>query len=224
MLGSLLGFLALLLLVPALLFAAAGTVSWPLAWAYVALATVGTVGSRLLVARAHPDTLEERAKAFRAKGTPPWDRWLMPALIWGAVITLVLAGLDHRFGWSSIGTEAPRVGALALAAVGYAFTTWAMASNRFFSATVRLQSDRGHTVVSSGPYRFVRHPGYAGSLLVTLCVPVILGSAWAFAAAVPTAIALLVRTALEDRFLRAELAGYTAYAAHTRRRLVPGVW
>lgn len=224
MLRIALGFLALVLLVPVLLFAAAGTVAWPLAWAYVALSTLGTVGSRLLVARKHPDLLEERAKALRSEGTPPWDRRLMPALIWGAVLTLVVAGLDHRFAWSPIGTPALQVGALALAAGGYAFTTWAMFANRFFSATVRLQSDRGHAVVSSGPYRLVRHPGYAGSLLATLCVPLILGSAWAWVPAVLTGIAIVVRTALEDRFLRAQLAGYAAYAARTRRRLVPGVW
>ncbi len=224
MLRGAIGFLALLLLVPALLFAAAGTLSWPMAWAYVGLATVGSLASRLAVARRNPDTLEERAKAFRAEGTPAWDRWLMPALIWGAVLTLVVAGLDHRVEGVTIASAPLRLAALALAAAGYALSAWAMALNRFFVATVRIQTERGHAVVASGPYAFVRHPGYTGSLLATLCVPLLLGSAWALVPAALTAVAIVARTALEDRFLRAGLAGYADYAARTRWRLAPGVW
>jgi protein-S-isoprenylcysteine O-methyltransferase Ste14 len=99
-----------------------------------------------------------------------------------------------------------------------------MVENRFFSGTVRIQTDREHVVVSGGPYRLVRHPGYAGSLLATICVPVVLGSWWAWVPACVSVAALVVRTALEDRVLRRELDGYAAYAARTRHRLVPGVW
>jgi protein-S-isoprenylcysteine O-methyltransferase Ste14 len=224
MLRSAVRFLALLLFVPALLFAAAGTLAWPLAWAYVVLATAASLGSRLILARKHPDTLQERAKGFKAEGTQAWDRWLVPPVIWGAIVTLIVAALDHRFGWSWIASTPLRVGALVGAALGYGLAAWAMAENRFFYATVRLQRDRGHTVVSSGPYRLVRHPAYAGSLLATLLVPVMLGSLWAFVPAVLTAVAVVVRTGLEDRFLRRELEGYAAYAARTRWRLVWGVW
>ncbi len=224
MLRSAVRFLALLLFVPALLFAVAGTVSWPLAWAYVGLATVASIGSRMIIARTHPETLEERAKGLNAEGTQPWDRGLVPPAIWGAVVTLVVAGLDHRFGWSRIASAPLRVGALVVAALGYALATWAMAENRFFYATVRLRPDGGHTVVSGGPYRLVRHPAYAGSLVVTLLVPLILGSVWAFVPAVLTAAAILVRTGMEDRLLRRELEGYAAYAGRTRWRLVWGVW
>ncbi len=218
------GLLALVLLVPVLLFAAAGTVSWPMAWAYVVVSAIGSVGSRLIVAWKNPDTLEERARGLHAEGAQPWDRWLLPALLWGAVLTLIVAGLDHRFGGPGITSLPLQIGALALAAAGYVLASWAMAVNRFFSSTVRIQSDRGHTVVSSGPYQLVRHPGYVGSLLATLTVPVILGSAWAFVPAVLTAVAIVVRTGLEDRFLRAELEGYRAYAERTRWRVVWGVW
>jgi len=224
MLRSAVRFLALLLFVPALLFAAAGTLSWPLAWAYVALATVGSVASRLIIARKSPDTLVERAKGLAGEGTQPWDRVLMPVVIWGAVVTMILAGLDHRFGWSWIASTWVRVGALVVAALGYALAAWAMAVNRFFYATVRLNRERGHAVVSSGAYRLVRHPAYAGSLLATLALPAILGSLWAFVPAGLTALAIVVRTGLEDRFLRSELEGYAAYAARTRRRLIPAVW
>jgi len=221
---SLIGVLVLLVFVPTLLFVAAGTVRWPMGWAYVVLSTVGTGVTHLLVARRNPDTLHERARGFRAEGTRPWDRRLLPVLIWSSVLTLVVAGLDHRFGWSHLGSSSTQLAALAPAAAGYALTGWAMVENRFFSGTVRIQTDREHTVVSSGPYRLVRHPGYAGSLLATICVPAVLGSCWAWVPAGVSAAALVMRAALEDRVLRRELDGYEAYAARTRHRLVPGVW
>jgi protein-S-isoprenylcysteine O-methyltransferase Ste14 len=223
-LRSLIGFAALLVFVPALLFLSAGTVSWPMGWAYVALSTVGSVVPRLLIARRNPDTLYERARGFEAEGVQPWDRWLLPVLIWTSVLTLLAAGLDHRFRWSGSESTPVQLVALAIAAMGYLFAGWAMVENRFFSSTVRIQSDRGHVVVSSGPYRVVRHPGYAGALLATVCVPIALGTWWAFVPAGIAAAALITRTALEDRVLRHDLEGYEAFASHTRRRLVPGVW
>ncbi|HZD04039.1 MAG TPA: isoprenylcysteine carboxylmethyltransferase family protein, partial [Longimicrobiales bacterium] len=172
----------------------------------------------------NPDTLEERARGFRAEGTRAWDRRLLPVVIRGSVAILVAAGLDHRFSWSVPPPPPSRGVALLLATTGYVLTGWAMAENRFFSGTVRIQRDRGHGVVSSGPYRLVRHPGYAGSLLGTLCVPIVLGSWWALAPAGLVSLALVLRTALEDDLLRTELEGYEAFAGRTRYRLVPGVW
>ena len=99
-----------------------------------------------------------------------------------------------------------------------------MAANRFFSATVRIQKDRGHRVVSGGPYRWIRHPGYTGAILSNVATPAFLDSRWAFLPAVFTAVVLIVRTALEDRFLRRELEGYREYARKVRHRLLPGVW
>lgn len=223
-LRSTIGILVLIIFVPALLFATAGTVAWPMGWAYVLLSTAGTGVAHLLVARRNPDTLQERARGFRAEGIQRWDRRLLPVLIWSSVLTLLVAGLDHRLGWSGIGMPWVRAGALVPAAAGYILTGWAMLENRFFSGTVRIQTDRGHAVVSSGPYRLVRHPGYAGSLLATICVPFILGSWWAYLPAGIAMAALVTRTALEDRLLRHRLDGYQAFAAHTRWRLVPGVW
>ncbi len=223
-LRSLIGVLVLLIVVPALLFGAAGTLAWPMAWAYVALSTVGTVVPHLLLARRSPDTLHERARGFRAEGTRPWDRKLLPILIWSSVLTLVAAGLDHRYAWSGFESAPVQLVALAIAAVGYVLTGWAMVTNRFFSGTVRIQADRGHVVVSTGPYRFVRHPGYAGSLLATVCVPVALGAWWAFVPAGVSAAALVTRTALEDGVLRRELDGYETFVTRTHSRLIPGVW
>ena len=221
---SAMGLLALVLLVPVLLFATAGTLAWPMAWAYVALSTAGTGAAYFIVARLSPDTLRERARGFSAEGVQPWDRLLLPLVIWSSVLMLVVAGLDHRMGWSSLGSVGWRAVAFVPAAAGYALTSWGMAENRFFSGTVRIQTDRGHTVVSSGPYRLVRHPGYAGSVLATVCVPVILGSWWAFVPAGVAITALVIRTSLEDRMLREELDGYQAFAERTRWRLIPGIW
>ena len=221
---SALSLLALVLLVPVLLFATAGTLAWPMAWAYVALSTAGTAIAHFLVARLSPDTLRERARGFNAEGVQPWDRVLLPVVIWSSVLILVVAGLDHRLGWSSLGSVGWQAAAFVPAAAGYTLTSWAMAENRFFSGTVRIQTDRGHTVVSRGPYRLMRHPGYAGSVLATICVPVILGSWWAFAPAGVAVAALVVRPFLEDQTLREELEGYEAFTSRTRRRLIPGIW
>jgi protein-S-isoprenylcysteine O-methyltransferase Ste14 len=218
------GVLALVVLVPALLFTAAGTLAWPMGWTYVALATAGTGVTHFLVARRNPDTLQERARGFRAEGVQRWDRRLLPVVIWSSVLILVVAGLDHRLGWSVVGERWVQGAALVPAIAGYVLTGWAMVENRFFSGTVRIQTDRGHVVVSSGPYRLVRHPGYAGSLLATMSVPVILGSWWTFLPAGVAIAALVARTALEDRMLRRELNGYEAFVAHTPWRLIPGVW
>jgi protein-S-isoprenylcysteine O-methyltransferase Ste14 len=108
--------------------------------------------------------------------------------------------------------------------LGYVLSSWALLENRFFSGVVRIQKDRGHQVVSTGPYGFVRHPGYAGALLAYLVTPVLLDSTWAFIPAVLMAGVVILRTALEDRTLQEELPGYKDYARKTRYRLLPGIW
>lgn len=114
--------------------------------------------------------------------------------------------------------------ALAIIALGYALITWAVAVNRFFSAAVRIQRDRGHQVITTGPYRWVRHPGYTGDSIAILAAPLALGSLWALVPAGLTTILLIVRTRLEDQTLQAEPAGYKAYTQQTRYRLIPGLW
>jgi protein-S-isoprenylcysteine O-methyltransferase Ste14 len=101
---------------------------------------------------------------------------------------------------------------------------WAMVVNRFFSKSVRIQRERSHRVVSVGPYRYVRHPGYVGWILMSAAVPVILGSLWALVPAGLAVAGMMVRTALEDRLLRADLEGYEEYAVKVRSRLLPGIW
>jgi protein-S-isoprenylcysteine O-methyltransferase Ste14 len=105
-----------------------------------------------------------------------------------------------------------------------ALSVWAMASNRFFSGTVRIQADRGHTVVDGGPYGFVRHPGYLAWCISAPAIPLMLGSLWALIPSLLGMCALVLRTSLEDRTLRKELPGYEDYARRVRYRLLPGVW
>ena len=108
--------------------------------------------------------------------------------------------------------------------LGYAFSSWALIVNRFFSGTVRIQTERGHHVVTDGPYRIIRHPGYAGSLLGYVFIPILLDSLWAFIPAVLLIIVMFIRTASEDSTLQTELPGYAEYAEKTRYRLIPGIW
>jgi protein-S-isoprenylcysteine O-methyltransferase Ste14 len=137
---------------------------------------------------------------------------------------LLVAGFDERWSWSLRLAVAVQVAAFVVVALGDVLFAWAMASNQFFSSVVRIQQDRGHTVQTGGPYRFVRHPGYLGTIVSALATPLALGSLWAFIPAGLLTALFVVRTALEDGTLRDELAGYEAYAQRTRYRLVPGVW
>ena len=206
-----------------LLFLTAGTIRWGWGWVYLALiCAVLLVYTRTLLAL-HPDLIEERRQP------PPdakaWDKPLVAILaVAGPVAQIVVCGLDHRAGFSPPMTAGWHLAGAAAVAFGGAFTNWAVAHNRFFSGLVRIQRDRGHVVVDSGPYRLMRHPGYAGSILHTLGTSFLLGSWWSLAVALPVIAVMGVRTALEDRTLRAELDGYEGYARRVRFRLLPGVW
>ena len=154
----------------------------------------------------------------------PWDKRLAPLLGIGSGVALLIAGLDALFDWSPAFSLPVKILSLFIILAGYALGSYALITNRFFSGMVRIQTNRGHQVVSSGPYRWMRHPGYAGALLTYLATPLLLGSQWAFLPTVITAIILVIRTGLEDRFLQDELEGYRDYAGRVRYRLLPGVW
>jgi len=201
-----------------------GQWDWWQAWGYALASILSFVLSRAIVARVHPDLIKERARFMEAKDTKPWDKILAPLLGIDSILVLLVAGLDRSYGWSSPFSLIVNILALTGIVIGYAFSSWALVANRFFSGTVRIQTERGHHVVSSGPYRLIRHPGYAGGLLGYVLIPVLLDSLWAFIPAGLLAAVMVVRTALEDRTLQAELPGYAAYAQKTRCRLIPGVW
>ncbi len=222
---TVIGFLVYSLLTPAILFLAAGTLDWPMAWVYAVISVAAAVASRMLILLKQPDLAAERGRFTEGEGAKAWDRKLVPivALLLPTVV-LIVCGLDYR--WQASGPVAPwlKWTALVLLIAGYAFSLWALITNRFFSTVVRIQRDRGHTVVSSGPYRFVRHPGYAGGLLYYVMTPLLLGTLWGFVPVLIEVALLVLRTALEDRTLQAELPGYADYARRVRYRLIPGVW
>ncbi len=197
---------------------------WWAAWVYAVLSVSAFVISRVLVARRHPDLLAERARFMRHEDIQPWDRILAPLLALGSALTLAVVGLDALFMWSPPFTPWARVASLALILCGYALASYALVENRYFSGVVRIQTDRGHRVISSGPYRWIRHPGYAGGLLAYLATPFLLDSRWAVLPTTFTAAVLLLRTSLEDSTLQDRLEGYRDYAKRVRFRLLPGVW
>jgi protein-S-isoprenylcysteine O-methyltransferase Ste14 len=204
------------------LFLAAGSLAWPMAWVYVGLLVADKVVAALVLIPRHPTLLADRAQS---EGPRDLDRVLAATMaLWGPVVTLVVAGLDFRLGWSSQMLVAIQWGAVIVAGLGSLLTIWAMASNRHFYGVLRIKREDGHEVATTGPYQIVRHPGYAGAILFQLATPLILGSLWALIPAVLAVSATIVRTALEDRTLQAELDGYKEYAQETRSRLVPGVW
>jgi protein-S-isoprenylcysteine O-methyltransferase Ste14 len=210
------------LILAASLFLAAGRLDWVMGWVYISLLVAGNVVLALVLVSRHPELLADRA---RSEGPRDLDRILAAIMaLWGPMATLVVAGLDCRFGCSSQLSLVVQAGAVVAAALGSALTIWAMASNRHFYGVFRIDRDGGHTVAMAGPYRFVRHPGYAGAILHQLAAPLILGSLWALVPAVLIACANGVRTALEDQRLQKELDGYGAYAQRVRYRLVPGIW
>ena len=169
--------------------------------------------------------MEERVTSLEKQGVKAWDRWLVPFIsILGPMLLIVVAGLDFRYRWSPQLPLAAHLGGLAGILCGYALGSWALFSNPFFSGVVRIQTERGHQVVSHGPYAYIRHPGYAGNLLYYLAVPLFLGTLWAYLPAGLLLLVTVIRTALEDRTLQAELDGYAVYAGRVRYRLLPGVW
>jgi protein-S-isoprenylcysteine O-methyltransferase Ste14 len=199
---------------------------WWQAWVYALIGVLGFIVSRLLVARRHPDLLAERAKFADHEDTKSWDKTLSRLVGLGGALIPLTAGLDARYGWSSTDYRLPvELAALLVILVGYVIGAWALMENRFFSGVVRIQKERDHKLVDSGPYAFVRHPGYAGALLTYFASPFLLDSPWTFVPAVFIAVVLVIRTVLEDRILQEELPGYKEYATQkTKYRLLPGVW
>ena len=213
------------LIVMGVLFLSAGTLNWLWGWIYAGLIIVATIISRWLMIRANPGLAAERVKSLRSEDAKSWDKLLSPALaIYCPILTMVIAGLDYRFELTGSLSLTVRLIAAGVIVLAYFFVSWAMIVNSFFSGTVRIQEERGHRVISSGPYRIVRHPGYTGGLLSSLATPFMLGTLWALIPVGLTTVIYIVRTALEDRTLQDELPGYREYAQKTRYRLLPGIW
>ena len=197
---------------------------WWEAWVYAIVSILGFVISRVIAGRRNPDLIAERARTLQQPDAKAWDKILSPISGMGGGVVLLVIGLDALYGWSAPFSMPVKLLALAGILAGYALGSYALVENRFFSGMVRIQTERGHQVVSSGPYRWIRHPGYAGALVTYLATPFFLDSIWALLPAVFLTVMLVIRAALEDRTLQEELAGYREYAGRVRFRLLPGVW
>ncbi len=206
----------------AILFAAAGRLDWTGAWIFLGINLAVILINGVFMLRNGLETIAERGRPKEFKN---WDK--MVGGLWGIMYYLavpIVAGLDARFGWTRGLGPAWNIAGGVVFAAGMALFSWAMISNAYFSTAARIQSDRGQTVCRTGPYQFVRHPGYIGAILQSPGTSILLGSLWSLIPAAMAAACMIVRTALEDRMLQNELAGYKEYAKEVAYRLVPGIW
>ena len=214
--------LGLLLIFGGVLFGSAGRLDWQRGWAYLLVVSLLELITLTVLAALAPETLNQRG-TFES-GVKAFDKAFAVLWLVLALCTPVVAGLDAvRFGWSAL-PWSWFGGGLVVLLLAAPFGTWAMVENEHFEQFVRIQAERRHRTVTTGPYRFVRHPGYLGAILGALATPLMLGSAWTFVPAGLVALLFVVRTHLEDQTLRRELQGYEEYAQRTRFRLVPFVW
>ncbi len=206
----------------ALVFLPAGRIGWTPGWVFVAVVVAAFGLSALLLARVNP--MIYRARSRFQPGTKKWDLALLAVLFPAIFAEIPLATLDAgRMGWSDVPPWVIGTGYILLIG-GIAVTAWAQAVNPFFEPGVRIQTERAQRVITSGPYRAVRHPGYSGAIAMFIGIPLALASWWALLPAALAIALLVVRTSLEDRLLKAELSGYVEYARRTRYRLLPGLW
>jgi protein-S-isoprenylcysteine O-methyltransferase Ste14 len=206
----------------AILFLAAGRFDWIWAWVYLGISLLILLINSTFLLRTNPETIAERGHPQERKD---WDK--VVSALWGLAQYLALplvAGLDAHFGWSGTPGAAWHLAGAFLYAGGLGLFSWAMITNAYFSTAARIQTDRGQTVCRTGPYRFVRHPGYSGAILQALGIPILLGSFWTLIPAGAAVVCIVARTVFEDRMLQNELAGYKDYAKDVAFRLIPGIW
>jgi protein-S-isoprenylcysteine O-methyltransferase Ste14 len=208
---------------PAALLLPAGRVDWPEAWAFLIMFFAAGALLRVFVARHKPGLLKERLS--RAPDVEKWDTIMIGIFYPGFLLaTLVVSALDSgRFGWSSMPMVGRVSGWIGLG-IALAIVWWVMSVNPFASRWARIQEDRGHEVITVGPYRYMRHPMYVAVIIFLICVPAVLGSWWGLLPGAATAILFIFRTALEDKMLLVKLPGYQDYARRVRYRLLPGIW
>jgi protein-S-isoprenylcysteine O-methyltransferase Ste14 len=206
-----------------LLFVPAGTLRWPGAWVFLAFMVVTGLACGGWLAKNNPGLLAERMKSPIQADQPADDKRLLAVFFAVNLIWMIAMGLDERFHPGRM-PPALQVLGLALLIASSAFIMWVFIVNTFAAAIVKVQSERGHHVISSGPYAYVRHPMYTGGVLFMVGASLLIGSWWGVAISPVFAVLFAVRTRIEERTLTAGLPGYADYASRVRYRLVPGVW
>ncbi len=209
------------LIVGVILFLGSGRPGWVWAWLYLGYSILQILVNFIVMRCTNPELIAERAEG--SKRTQSWDRTIAVISVPLGLAILIIAALDERWAWSTVPLWVNLVGAVLLV-FGSSLSSWAMLTNAYFSTAIRIQQDRGHTMVTEGPYRIIRHPGYLGWAVVSLSMALLFGSLWSLIPAGLILGPMIVRTALEDRTLQEGLKGYREYAQKVRYRLVPGVW
>ncbi len=202
-------------------FVIAGSPGWWNGWIFYGMTITYGLISGWVFKRKHPDLIKERVEDH--ENIKPWDRIIIKLFILLFLTALLLAALDFRFRWSHI---IPVLAATGITGnlISYAIGLWATSENRFFSSHIRIQNDRGHKVCDTGPYRYIRHPGYLSAMITWLSFPLMMGSWWTYIPEILLIILFIIRTELEDRTLKKELEGYKAYTEKTPYKLIPGIW
>jgi len=210
-----LGFFALTLFLPA------GTFAYWQAWVFIAVFTATTIGPSLYLAIAYPEALQRRLRAGPTAETRPVQRVIVTAIFVLATALFVVSALDHRFGWSSVPVWLVVVGNV-LVAVGLVLAQLVVIQNNYAAANITVEPDQA--LASTGLYSVVRHPMYAGALLMMIGTPLALDSYWGLVVLAPSLAVLAARILDEEALLTEELGGYREYLTRVRYRLVPGVW
>jgi protein-S-isoprenylcysteine O-methyltransferase Ste14 len=206
------------------LFISAGTLEWPEAWIYLFLWLAGGLTSGLTLAKTHPEILKERMRSPLQQEQKSWDRPVILAIFGGFFLLYIVAGIDaKRFGWSDVPVALKALGAVAILFAIYIFHI-VMRENAFASAVVKVDTERGHKVISTGPYAWVRHPMYGGAIFFFLGTALLLGSWAAFVMGLLLIALIAFRAVGEERMLESELPGYAEYARLVKYRFVPGIW
>lgn len=204
------------------IFIPAGRLDYWQGWVYTGMSTLRLLAARIVLAN-QSELLEERAQP--GPGVKLWDK-LIYILKIPIVSAIILTGsLDAgRFGWTPDIPPGIYLGFIVLNILGHGVNLWAMRVNRYFSSMVRIQTDRGHEVITDGPYRYIRHPGHLGVILTQFSSAIILGSLWALIPSTLMSVLVIVRTHFEDNMLKEELPGYKDYAGNVRYKLIPHIW
>ena len=207
-----------------ILWVAGGTWRWLGGWLLWLVFGLQLLAHPILLIPRDPELLAERQKGTQRESAPRWDRWITMLAGTCMMLSWLVAGQDLRRGWSADFPLFWQVVGLMFLILGFGLFMWAMVSNPFFAEAVVIQTERGHTVASGGPYRWIRHPGYLGAITAQLATPLLLASWWAYIPSICLAILYILRTVLEDALLQAQLPGYADFTHRTRYRLLPFIW
>jgi protein-S-isoprenylcysteine O-methyltransferase Ste14 len=204
-------------------FGSAGTLAWPEAWLYIIIQYSFSTIFAIWLKKYNPELLRDRM-AFLKPAAKRWDKAILLISTVVFVPYLILPGLDAvRFQWSSVPPLIKIVSFVGII-LSYILLFWVMRENTYLSRIVEIQKERGHRVITTGPYQYVRHPMYFGVIVLSICIPVALGSLWSLIPGAVLTLLILIRTYLEDKTLREELQGYSSYAEKVKYKIIPGIW